>query len=255
MRIMSYNILHGGTRWPSGRLTAIAAVIRSCAPDLLAVQEALDFDTPEFLQGFCADIGLPFAALARGAVYGDGLRYHVILCSKYPILSHSPLPEDRFQSAAQIVEINTPDFGPLTLCNLHLHAYSDAARLAELQTILEASKSRPLDLILGDFNATSRCDAGDHIGKPHLQNYAVTDRLGETHVDLFASAAARSYPTDLPPDTANTDPDLHDPRRIDYIFASPHMAHQCHNTTIHKAPQTHVASDHFPIFADFEPVR
>jgi endonuclease/exonuclease/phosphatase family metal-dependent hydrolase len=250
---MSYNILHGGTRWPANRLPAIHAVIASLSPDILALQEALDFDAPGVLPEFAAKTGLPHYALAQGALYGGTLRYHVALFSRYPILFHNLLQQDHFQSAAQIVQINTPAFGRLTLCNLHLHAYSDAARLLELDIIQAGAKTVPLDLILGDFNATSRTDATDHLAKPHLQNYDVTDRLAKTHIDLMAKTSAHSYPTSLPPDAANTDPDLHDPRRIDYIFATAKYAAHCQTTTIHATPLTQTASDHFPITADFAP--
>jgi len=47
-RLLTYNILHGGR----GRLLPIAAVINSCTPDLVLVQEATD---PAMLESIAED--------------------------------------------------------------------------------------------------------------------------------------------------------------------------------------------------------
>ena len=52
LRLLSYNIRHGGV----GRVEAIAAVIRGCAPDVVVLQEAT---RPDVVRALAGETGLP----------------------------------------------------------------------------------------------------------------------------------------------------------------------------------------------------
>ncbi len=250
MRLMSYNILRGGAAFfgGTGRLNSILELIRTCAPDILALQEANGFEDPALVQMVSRTLSLPHAALATGALYSDGDRYHVAVFSRYPISDVYRFPSCRFQSAAMSMRLETP-LGRILLWNLHLHATSEIRRLAELNCVLEHLDPAEDHLLVGDLNALSRRDAyPDPDGEFDLR-FDVTDRLNHVLVDLGApapGATAWTHPSRLPADHHHKIA-----RRIDYAFAASGLAGQVIATKVIRSPLAHRASDHFPLVVDF----
>ena len=63
LRLLSYNIRHGGV----GRVEAMAAVIRGCAPDVVVLQEAT---RPDVVRALAHETGLPQHGSRRGQSLG-----------------------------------------------------------------------------------------------------------------------------------------------------------------------------------------
>ena len=74
LRLLSYNIKYGGT----GRVDAIASVIREAAPDVVVLQEATD---PNVVQRLASATGLPHAGSRAGHSTG--------FLSREPVAAHT----------------------------------------------------------------------------------------------------------------------------------------------------------------------
>lgn len=251
MRVMSYNILCGGQAHVNGtdRLADILTVATSAAPDILALQEANHFDRPEVADRFAKALGLPFHALSVARAYEDGERYHVAVFTRYHIVMDHNFSENRFQSAAQSLMLDTP-LGRISLVNLHLHASNEAKRLQEITTVLAYQKQFPCQIVLGDFNAVSRKDPYPPGQSEFEPLTLVTDKMSGRLTDLFGDVPGGPHWTH--PSRAVADHDRKVPRRIDYIYASPDLAARAANPSVLRTKATHRASDHFPIIVDFD---
>jgi endonuclease/exonuclease/phosphatase family metal-dependent hydrolase len=124
MKLMTYNILFGGRSIAdtADRRDDILKLIKQHAPDVVALQEANFFDQDDTLERMSSELSLPVHALAQGALYEGDLRYHVVLFSRYPIISTHDFPDEDFQSAALSVLLKT-EIGNISVCNVHLHSY------------------------------------------------------------------------------------------------------------------------------------
>lgn len=250
MKVMTYNMLCGGQAEVNGeeRLDFIIDVIRSEAPDILALQEANGLHDHQRWQYLADRIGLPFHNLSAGALFEDGERYHVAVFSRYRLDQAHHHTECKLQSAALSVVADSP-LGPVALTNLHLHAYCESERLAELDDLLAYDPGHVRRLILGDMNALSRSDPyGSDDGEFKLQ-FDVIDRLSRRFTDLGAPSPGETAWTH--PSRAIADHPFTQPRRIDYIFASASLGECAGPVRVIRSETAHRASDHFPVVVTF----
>jgi len=251
MRVMSYNILCGGQAHVNGtdRLAEILTLAASAAPDILALQEANHFDQPDLADRFAKALNLPHHAVAKAHPYTDGERYHVAVFSRYPIEQVHRFSPDQFQTAAISLLLNAP-LGLISLANLHLHASLESSRLREIQTVLDFQRQFSRQILLGDFNAISRDDPYPSGQTEFEMLTLVTDEVSKRLSDLFADAPGEPHWSH--PSRARADHQRTVPRRIDYIYASADLAAHAKNPTVLRNETAHLASDHFPIFVDFD---
>ncbi len=157
-RILSYNILVGGTR----RVDQLTTVIRSADPDVVGLAEATD---PKVVEELASRLGMQF----RLSGYGKGARdWHLAVLSRLPILHthvHTRPAFDRKYLLEVLVE--EASGSPLTVFVIHQRSdfhkgrESNHIRRAEVQEILKimsAYQGQP-HLVMGDFNSLAPGDS------------------------------------------------------------------------------------------------
>jgi len=150
VKVMTYNIWDGGR----GRLPLLEAVIRSEAPDVVALQEVTDRRAAE---GLAARLGMQY-------VHGDAnSRFGVAWLSRRPVsyAENHRLPE----LAKTLLEIRV---GELRLFATHLvhgrDRASERARVREVEAILEVlARVDGPHLVAGDLNAVH---PDEDVGEP-----------------------------------------------------------------------------------------
>jgi len=255
MKIMTFNIWEGGIDVVGSRTDFIVDVIKEANPDFLALQEANNFDkdSDALLKKISKDIALPYYALSKGTFrdYGKdyGKRYHVAILSRYPLREEYKFSDFSFNCAALSVVIDSP-LGELSICNLHLHAYSEDKRLNELEVILKYQSRYKNHMLLGDFNSLSYKDNYDTKTLEVENRFDVTDILNKNYTDVTSYLGLDNGSTH--PTPVNTDPTITKPIRIDYIFVTPSLTAHAKNPTVIKTAVSEKASDHYPITLTLE---
>lgn len=263
-RILSYNILIGGTR----RIDQLTTVIRSADPDVVGLAEATD---PKVVEELASRLGMQF----RVTGYGKGARdWNLAVLSRRPILHthvHTrPVFDRKYVLEVQVEDV---DSSPLTVFVIHQRSEfqkgpeSNRIRRAEVQEILRilaACKGQP-HLIMGDFNSLAPGDAlkasrllRSTVRKPQtkrdptkmrswkklrrkLMRQAVSvvahNKVGSLIIDKVAPHYMRGgidlllqagyvdcFRTANPDASGFTCPAIVPSGRIDFIFASPELA-------------------------------
>jgi endonuclease/exonuclease/phosphatase family metal-dependent hydrolase len=243
--MLSYNILKGG----EDRLPLILDVIRTQAPDVVALQEADGCGTAETL---ARELGMTL-------VYGESsARYCVAWLSRLPIVRSENYRHPSLRKSLLEIEVDWQDT-PLGLFAAHLRPKitGEALRVLEIDAILEllhAASGRP-HLLVGDFNTfhpdetyislTSHPpEVAERVQRAYdAPRLAIEQLLAAGYVDcyraLHAGEPGYTFATRLPM------------ARIDYVFASPEMATHLCGCGVVDSPQARLASDHFPIWAEF----
>lgn len=250
LRIMSYNILDGGT----GRLDPLFEVIAAENPDIVLVQET--WETAVFEK-----LAIKLNMEIFQAQSPQNPRGHVGVLSRYSIrkaINYGPL-EPRLTRAAAMVTLATPEGGINCLC-VHLHPYptpaDEAVRLREIDVVLDIAKAtqgEPVPmLIAGDFNSLHpaqllNLQALDERNRERIGNHGgvvprlvVQKMLDHGWVDTHAV-------TRTPQEFATTFTTAFPAMRVDYIFVSAALVPRIIDCYVVKSPMAHFASDHFPI--------
>lgn len=249
LSILSYNILYGG----EDRLPLIASVIQKQQPDVVALLEANSYANAEALARQLG-MNLTFGE-ANSEFHVAWLSYLPVICTenyRLPILTKTLLKIEIFWEAA-----------PLALFATHLRAgrdqESDQYRVAEMQAILDIL--RQLDnqphVLVGDLNSLHPTD------HPNLSAYLITepeergenlqeDQLPRQVIPLLVEAGYVDCYRALHPTMPGYTYKLPDPAfRLDYIFASLPLARRLHTCNVVTGADAEMASDHFPIWAEF----
>ena len=157
-RILSYNILIGGTR----RVDQLTTVIRSADPDVVGLAEATD---PKVVEELASRLGMQF----RLSGYGKGARdWHLAVLSRLPIL-HTQIHTRPVFDRKYLLEVQVEEASgsPLTVFVIHQRSdfqkvlESNRIRRAEVQemlSIMTAHQGQP-HLVMGDFNSLAPGDA------------------------------------------------------------------------------------------------
>jgi exodeoxyribonuclease-3 len=258
MKIMTYNILHGGIDSDGSRIEHIIDTIKKEKPDFVAIQEAHNFDKNEneLLKRVSNETKLPYYALSHGALEDDLKRAHVVSLSRYPLQEEYLFPDSTFKHAALSVVIDSP-LGKLSICNIHLHAHSGDERVRagdervrEAEVVLSYQSKYSNHIILGDFNSLSRLDNHGDLSAHEftwydLARFEATDIFNMSHIDAVVHINVDDRSTH--PTIGVTHRISKTPIRIDYVFLTPSLSTHIKNAKIIKTPTAEKASDHYPV--------
>jgi len=251
MKLMTYNILDGGV----GREQSILEVISSVQPDVVVLQEV-------FEAGFLDNLGV---ALNMQPFWVNGNRKRrVALLSHLPILSlrsHHPA----FPIWNNVIEASVEYQPGKVLKVFGVHKKADLAIIFEWRRWLEAGYilelTRPHTelpcLITGDFNAIGPGDTVITARMPSrlkLTLWLQGNRVYRFSIRRYLKAGfADAFRLLNPTDDGFTLPTPRPNSRLDYIFVNKVLksrTKQC--WVVREPPAVEVASDHYPVVAQFE---
>jgi exodeoxyribonuclease-3 len=242
LRLLSYNIKHGG----SGREQPLAEVIRQASPDLVVVQEA---ERPKVLEQLAHDTGMAQWGVRRGQSLG--------FMSRVPV-AHVDWHQPRVSRHA-FIEI-VPAGSTWRVFGVHLSAvhaaWTEARRVFELRALLAAiaAHQHGAHALVGDFNTLAPGELLDVRKLPGrlralvwLSGGKIRWRTIQTVLDAGYRDAFRHLHPDLVGSTFPTwDPHI----RLDYLFVPAPFIERvaaCRVLQPELAPQ---ASDHLPLSAE-----
>jgi exodeoxyribonuclease-3 len=244
LRILSYNIRRGGT----GREAALAAVIHRCDPDLVVLQEATNGDV---VRAVAERTGMAQWAAARRASLG--------FLSRRPV-AHHEWHRPRFSRHAflEVVPFGTE----MRVFGVHLSAvhaaWTERRRVFELRALLGgiARHQHGPHVLVGDFNTLAPGEILDIRQLPHrlralvwLSGGRIRWRTVQTILDGGYLDGFRM----LHPDVVGfTFPTWRPHVRLDYAFVPKGFADRLRCCDVVDGPGTVNASDHFPLFVEFE---
>ncbi|HXS97433.1 MAG TPA: endonuclease/exonuclease/phosphatase family protein [Candidatus Limnocylindrales bacterium] len=241
MRLLSYNIRHGG----GGREKALAAVINQCEPDVVVLQEAVRPDVVERLSSAC---GMTQWACRPG--------YSVAFLSRLEV-AHSEWRRSPFGRRHYLelvlAEQNLRIFG-VHLSAIHSNV-TELRRVYELRSILRetARCSQTFHVLTGDFNTLANGEALDIARLPfRLRAFlrVTGGRVRWRTIKLMAQAsyvdAFRSF---HPLDSGYTFPTWDPHVRLDYLFAPQQFASFVQQCEVVRDGPVRDASDHFPLLS------
>lgn len=149
-RLVSFNILEGGTT-PPIRLRHIAELLAGLRPDLILLQECVDWK-PLQLQELGHTLAMEHSFLTTCNPRGSGRRYNLGALSRRNFdkaLSHTPS-----QLAHGCQEIRLEQV-PFTIFNIHLVARGEKERVKEISWFLDSPRE---GVLAGDLNCLSPDD-------------------------------------------------------------------------------------------------
>jgi endonuclease/exonuclease/phosphatase family metal-dependent hydrolase len=281
MRVLSYNILLGGTP----RVDALDKMIRAARPDVVGLVEATNADVVEEL---AKRTGMHFALSGRGTRFND---WNVAVLSRLPILEtivHTR-PHTTFTRRHVLeVRLETSSGQPVTAFVIHLTASmyrgteSNLKRRGEVQELLNIMQPRQgtPHFVMGDFNSLApgdkfsastilryqfylRASSHKRITRTLRGRVALTlikallngppgttllDIVGYRYakggIDLLLDAGYTDSFRHLHPDQLGyTYPAAIPGTRIDYIFASPELAPSLTFCEVHAAGEDVTGKD------------
>jgi endonuclease/exonuclease/phosphatase family metal-dependent hydrolase len=201
----------------------IGRVLRELGADVIGLQEVLGHHA----ELIAADMGMSFALgenrRHKGAPYGN------VVLSRFPIRAtrnYDLTVEGREQRGCLRADIELQGSGVLHIFNVHLgtawpERRHQGRRLVTPELLGDLTLDYPRVLI-GDFNEWTR---------------GLATRLLRSHMKT-ADFRWRSYPGLLPV--------LH----LDHIYYDPALS--LHRMEVHRSRLSLLASDHLPLFADFQ---
>ena len=231
LTVLTYNIYHGEDANGGSNLDAVAGIINSLKPDLVALQE-VDNKTAR-----AKGLDLTAELSRRTGMHGvfgkamdyDGGGYGEAVLSRYPViqtknnlLPHIAKAEPR---AALEVHIELRHGVKIAFAGTHLdHQRDQSNRMMQAKRIMELYENYDLPIVLaGDLNAAPGSDPIDLLSEQWT--YAAQD------------------------DPKPTCPSVKPARKIDYIMYKPKSRWKVVEV---KVIDEKVASDHCPVFAVLE---
>jgi exodeoxyribonuclease-3 len=244
LRLLSYNIRHGGT----GRVDAIAAVIRACVPDVVLLQEAT---RPDNVRALAALTAMPEHGSQRGRSLG--------------FLSRVPVARSVWRRPL----LSRHAFLELTLAGRNLHivgvhlsavhaAWTERRRQLELAALLRAVRARQsgFHVLAGDFNTLAPGDIHDRRRLPLRLRPFVWLSGGtirwKTVAAVLAAGYADAWRTRHPEGDGSTFPSWSPHLRLDYVFVPATGAGRVTRCDVIVTDAARAASDHFPLLAEIE---
>ncbi|MDO6438512.1 endonuclease/exonuclease/phosphatase family protein [Cyclobacterium sp. 1_MG-2023] len=230
LKVMAYNIHHANP--PSKPdlidIEAIAKVINSSQPDLVALQE-VDVNTER--SGVHLNQAKELARLTGMNYYFEpsmpyqGGGYGNAILTKFPIekqfFHQLPTKENSEPRAVLIVQVTLPGNQKVKFASTHLDFKSDAITTLQAEDIVSYFNKEKIPVIIaGDFNAISKADA----------------------IQLMDKDFERTCHGDCPP----TIPVIKPNKAIDFVFFKPQKAFAVKH---HEVIAERYASDHLPVFA------
>lgn len=244
VRVLTYNLQEGG----GDRLDRIAAVVRRQRPDAVALQEVTSEERARFLA----------QELEMQLVFGEtNIPCHIAWLSRFSIRRSESY---RFPTLSKgLLEVEVDVLGdPLRLFTTHLASRHDAQtpdqEISVVLEVLRHSSDTP-HVLAGDLNSLR---PGDSVGQPPLgeekrgdardgaPRKTIQSILDAGYTDCYRAVhpykRGYSYPSPAPW------------LRLDYIFASAHMAPCLRDCDVVQDAEAVLASDHLPVWAEFRRV-
>jgi endonuclease/exonuclease/phosphatase family metal-dependent hydrolase len=247
--VATYNLHFGG----DGREKQIIEVLRSINADVMVLTEASKPKVVEILAN----------ALNMQSVIAPGRKTSIAALSRLPIKNWNSFYPSHIGRPLLEVGLQTLSGQSITLFGLHLQCHffkhNEQQRVHQLKTYLDYIQTRNCSshIVLGDFNAVAHAD------QPRLDRMPLKEKLmlwwerGQIYHDAIQTIINRGYSdcfrTVNPTDDGFTLPVNAPNIRLDYIFADSEVAQQLKTCCVVTDPALSLtASDHFPIFAQFE---
>lgn len=242
-RLLTYNIQHGG----AGRVEAIAAVINSCKPDLVLLQEATD---PGNVERLAAATGMADWRASGGQSLAFMSRTRV---------QDATWVRPRFSRHAFLEVV--PAGQTLRVFGVHLSAvlaaWTERRRLMELRALVRsiARHQHGFHVLGGDFNTIAPGEPLDRRRLPlrlrpflwltggRVRWQTIQTVLDAKYVDAYRYKHVADPGLTLP----TTNPHV----RLDYVFVPQGHASRVMACDVVRHPDAVRASDHFPLVADF----
>lgn len=244
LRILSYNIRHGG----KGREAALLAVIRRLNPDVVVFQEAR---VPATIAALAAGAGMA----QWGAVNGKSLAF----MSRQPVAHHEWYqPRVSRHPFLEIVPFGTESriFG-VHLSAVHA-AWTEQRRVFELRALLAsiARHQHGPHVLVGDFNTLAPGELFDIRQLPHRLRALVWLSGGRIRWRTIQSVLDVGYidgfRTLHPEDPGFTFPTWKPHIRLDYAFLPAAARGRLRTCEVVDGQEALKASDHFPLYLEFD---
>ena len=244
LRILSYNIRHGG----SGREAQLLAVIRRCEPDVVVFQEAKHRAT---IQALAEGAGMAQWDATDGASLG--------FMSRKPVAHHEwHRPRLSRHAFLEIVPFATESriFG-LHLAAVHA-AWTERRREFELRALLAgiARHQHGPHVLVGDFNTLAPGDVLDIRKLPHRLRALVWLSGGQirwrTIQVILDAGYVDGYRRLHPESIGFTFPTWNPHVRLDYAFTPAGFADRLRSCCIIDGEDVKAASDHLPMLIEYD---
>lgn len=241
LRLLTYNIRYGG----SGREKLLAAVINSCVPDLVILEEAYEPGVVKQLAALCG-------MKAWGANRGDSLAW----LSRGGIVQHAwhSLPVGR-RRYLEIVpqETNVRVFG-VHLSAIHSNP-TEWRRVIEARSLLSrvASYRETFHLLTGDFNTLAPEEELDVTKLPPRLRALLWLGGGKVRwrtIRLMVEAGYIDAYRMLSSDSGYTFPTWDPHIRLDYVFTPAAFQGHVRHCEVVRTPESRQASDHLALLAE-----
>lgn len=262
-KILSYNILFGLQKDSTANIDRYVNFVKELDPDIVATQETNGW-TQKSWEELAKRYGHPYALQSKE----DG--FPTALTSRTPPVNFKKVTENMWHSYlyAQVKGIH--------IFVIHFSPFSYRKRLEEVENIIAQTASLPQDepiLIMGDFNALDISDQaqyGDQVVQSmreqekkhdHIRNlnnnqidYSVLEKLDKAGFKdsyrLLNDTFASSVPTFKSGEGKIKSSNAGIGKRIDFLWANPVAAKMVTKSAIIKNDQTHVISDHYPVYVE-----
>ena len=242
-RLLTYNIRHGG----GGRLDAIAAVVNSCAPDLVLLQEATH---PANVERLAAATGMADCkSFSR-----QSLAY---LSRRKVAFAQWMRPRISRHAFIEVV----PDGEPLRVFGVHLSAvhaaWTEYRRVLELRALLRsvAHHQDGFHVLAGDFNTVAPNETLEIERLPLRLRSLVWLSGGRirwrTIQTVLGAGYLDAYRVQHPTTPGWTLPSGRPHIRLDYVFVPGRDARRILACDVVQHADAANASDHLPVVAEF----
>ena len=164
LKLMTFNILTGGGE--EVRFSRIKDLIRRVRPDILVLQECLDWEKGDRVKQIAQTLEIPYeeahARLALARPRGSGKCYHIGVWSRFPLESFKSHNDPAFIGHALAeFQVRWGD-EPLTIFGAHFDSKNENLRFVEtryLRSLLDPAAFRKgLYALAGDLNSLSSSD-------------------------------------------------------------------------------------------------
>ncbi|KNY31794.1 hypothetical protein ATU3B_13980 [Agrobacterium genomosp. 3 str. CIP 111-78] len=262
MRVLSYNTLFGGLDGiDDRRYQAQIEIIQSLSPDILLLQEAKSFTADGAKRLYETERRLTMRGFVAEA---PATGQHTAIFARPEFRPMAFIPDSQhFHHATATLKVALPgEDRALTVVSVHLCPNSPHVRAREASYLYNLADPEELTLIGGDFNSVAPDDPEPDdlalLPARYRMRYTREDGTADRttiagllragFVDVGNSLEATPTPTVPARGFTNTEFMTF---RSDYLFASKRLADCAVGYAVASNDATDVASDHYPIWADF----
>ncbi len=245
LKLLSYNVWEGAA---PDRLAEVLRVIESAEADVVAIQEARYWrrNRRAVFRLVRRRLGM------RGLLVPANSGFDLVLFSRHRILRHTNLGLDTVMlHTALAADIETPSGATLSLFVAHLRP-DMPGRAREAALLLEwmAPYRDRYSALCGDLNSVA---PGDSVARSLIWPGSELGRVTDGVIAAIRKDGWRDCLRLSSPRTAGFTLGVgRRVARVDYVFASKHLAERLTACRVHQHPSALAASDHSPVWAQFD---